>query len=202
MKLSCLRPLVALLISVALSACGGKASFSVNGTIRNLNNPGLVMANNGDTVSLPVGATSFTFPKSIDYGTEYNIVVQTQPQHMTCGVDLNSVTPPPSPASGSAGQFPSILVPFICVQNSYALGGTITGLTVAGLELGNGSNTTTVLPAAAATTFTFADKVPFGTFYSVGVVTQPPGLTCSVTNGTGTMGEAAVTNVGVACVPK
>ena len=35
--------------------------------------------------------------------------------------------------------------------------------------------------------------------YAVTVQTQPTGLTCSVSNGTGTMGSAAVTNIAVTC---
>lgn len=193
MKSSCLRPLVALLIVASLSACGGKASFDVSGVINGLSNPGLVLENKGDTVSPPAGASSFTFPKRIDYGTEYNITVQTSPAHMNCTINTGS---------GSAGYYLSIAATVSCVQNSYTVGGTITGLSVAGLELSNGSGAATLLPAAAATTFVFAETVPYGKFYGVTVLTQPPGLTCTVSNGTGTMGEAAVANIAIACVPK
>ncbi len=48
--------------------------------------------------------------------------------------------------------------------------------------------------------FTFATPVAQGATYSVTVLTQPSGQTCSVTNGSGTMGGANVTNVGVNCV--
>ena len=52
MKLSCLRPLAALLLTLGLAACGGKASYDVSGTISNLNTNGLVLANGG--VNLPI----------------------------------------------------------------------------------------------------------------------------------------------------
>ena len=38
-----------------------------------------------------------------------------------------------------------------------------------------------------------------GAAYSVSVVTQPSGQTCAVTNGSGTVGSADVTDVTVSC---
>lgn len=198
MKLSCLRPVAALLLTVGLAACGGKASYDVSGTISGLNNNGLVLANGSDTVSPPVGATTFTFPKRIDYGTDYDITVKTQPAHMTCGV---------SSGSGSAGHYVSIQAFVSCVQNTYAVGGTVTGLTADGLVLANGSNASTLTVVKAATTFTMPDKVADGTSYGISVVTNPTGLICRVatdpstglSTGVGTMGEAAVTKVQIVC---
>jgi len=79
------------------------------------------------------------------------------------------------------------------------VGGTITGLTAAGLVLTNGSDT--VSPAANDTTFTFGTALANGAGYSVSVTTQPAGLDCTVTNGAGTIAGANVTNVAVACTP-
>ena len=148
MKSSCLRPLAALLLTVGLAACGGKASYDVSGTISGLNNAGLVLANGGDTVSPPVGATTFTFPKRIDYGTDYNITVKTPPAHMNCAV---------SGGTGSAGRYVSIQAAVNCQQNVYTVGGTISGQTVDGLVLGNGSTATQLTVAKATATFTMPD---------------------------------------------
>ena len=52
MKLSCLRPLAALLLTLGLAACGGKASYDVSGTISNLNTNGLILANGGEELRL------------------------------------------------------------------------------------------------------------------------------------------------------
>jgi len=198
MKLSCLRPVAALLLTVGLAACGGKASYDVSGTISGLNNNGLVLVNGSDTVSPPVGATKFTFPKRIDYGTDYNITVKTQPAHMTCAV---------SGGSGSAGHYVSIEAAVSCAQNTYTVGGTVTGLSADGLVLANGSNASTLTVAKTATTFTMPDKVADGTSYGISVVTNPTGQVCRVatdsstglSTGVGTMGEAAVTKVQIVC---
>ncbi|MGK5046571.1 hypothetical protein ACQ4WP_11810 [Janthinobacterium sp. GB4P2] len=192
MKLSCLRPLAALLLTLGLAACGGKASYDVSGTISNLNTDGLVLANGGDTLPVPSGKTAFTFIKRIDYGTDYNITVQTQPAHMTCGI---------SGGSGSAGHYINISAAVTCSQNRYTVGGTVSGLTVDGLVLINGSAITTV--AKDATTFTMAGSVDYGSTYAISVSAQPKGLECKVQPGTGggTMGEANVTSVKIACNP-
>lgn len=192
MKLSCLRPLAALLLTLGLAACGGKASYDVSGTISGLNNEGLILANGGESLPIAAGKTSFTFAKRIDYGTEYNITFKQQPAHMTCGI---------SGGSGSAGHYINISAAVSCSQNTYSVSGTISGLTVDDLELINGNVTTTV--AKDAKTFTLNGAVADGTTYGVGVSTQPKGLLCVVQPGTGagTMGSANVTNVQIACNP-
>jgi hypothetical protein len=77
----------------------------------------------------------------------------------------------------------------------FSIGGTITGLTAAGLVLqNNGADDLTVV--SGATSFTFATKVSGA--YSVTVKTQPTGLFCTVAGGTGTA-TADVSNVTVSC---
>lgn len=80
---------------------------------------------------------------------------------------------------------------------SFTVGGTISGLSVTGLVLSNGSSTTS--PAANATTFTLPQSVAAGSGYSVQSTTQPVGLNCQVARGNGVMNVANVTTVGVTC---
>jgi hypothetical protein len=80
----------------------------------------------------------------------------------------------------------------------YTLGGTITGLTGAGLVLHSGVDDLAV--PVNAISFTFGTPLPTGATYGVSVLTPPAGQTCTVTNGTGQMANANVTNVQVACV--
>ena len=83
---------------------------------------------------------------------------------------------------------------------AYPIAGTITGLTAAGLTLQNngGDNLSS---AANATSFQFPTFITAGGRYEVSIVTQPAGMTCTVTHGSGTNLSAAVTDVTVACVP-
>jgi uncharacterized repeat protein (TIGR03803 family) len=89
-----------------------------------------------------------------------------------------------------------------CADQSYTLGGSITGLGPAsGLVLTNeGADATTIL--ANATIFTMNTAVPYGAAYSVAVQSSPVAMSCSVTQGSGTMPAAAVANVAVACAPR
>ena len=81
---------------------------------------------------------------------------------------------------------------------TYTIGGTISGLSGTGLVLqDNGGNNLTV--SASSTSFTFSTAVASGGAYSVTVLTQPAGESCTVTSGSGTA-TANVTAVSVACI--
>jgi len=80
---------------------------------------------------------------------------------------------------------------------SFTVGGGVTGLSVAGLVLANGTDTVAV--AASATSFTLPGAVAQGGSYAITVQTQPNGEQCSVSNATGSINSANVTNVAVAC---
>ena len=104
--------------------------------------------------------------------------------------------------SGARAGLAAIDVGVFCSLNSYAIGGTITGLTSEGLVLTNGSVGGTFTATATATAFTLP-AVAYGSTYGVSVLTQPANDVCTVTqNGSGLMGDAAVTNIAVSCVPK
>ena len=83
---------------------------------------------------------------------------------------------------------------------SFNVSGTVSGLRTSALGLTvqiNGGSVTFL----ADGTFTFPTPLPSGTAYSVTILTQPtkPDQTCTVSNGTGTVGNADVTNIAVVC---
>ncbi|WP_434389011.1 hypothetical protein [Melittangium boletus] len=82
--------------------------------------------------------------------------------------------------------------------SEYTVGGTVTGLKGSGLVLRYGDET---LGVPNDGSFTFARKAVAGTAYAVSVETQPSGppQACTVTNGSGTLGSANVTDVTVTC---
>jgi hypothetical protein len=205
MKFSFVSAVAALAVVATLAGCGGKQQYTVQGTIVNLNNAGLVLTNNGgNDLTIANGATSFAFSQQISYGTTYNVAVKTQPAHMTCAWQTNNV--------GSAGYNVTIQMELACVQNSYNLGGQITGLTAGSdakartITLTNGSTSSVVLSSDSATSgaldFVFPTQVADGQAYGVVAVDGNNGLACTVTNGVGVMHEVAVSNILVACVPK
>ena len=89
---------------------------------------------------------------------------------------------------------------------TYKVGGTINLAVVnalpdglpGGLTLTDGTDALSV--AAHASQFAFPTELPTGRSYTVMVMQSPAGLDCSVANGAGTIGSAAVGNVSVTCV--
>jgi len=79
---------------------------------------------------------------------------------------------------------------------AYTIGGTVSGLTGSVVLQDNGGDNHTV---TANGSFTFATPVANVGPYSVSVLTQPSGQTCSVSTGAGTVSGSNVTNVAVAC---
>lgn len=199
MKSSLMRPAIMLALALSLASCGGKAGFTVAGTVSGQQFNGLVLTTNGMdlTVAPPVGpatTANFSFPNQISYGDVYAVTVKQQPLHQTCGPVSAAL------ATDTAGRLAQINVPFTCSLNSYPIGGTITGLTADGLVLANGSTGGSLTLAKGATAFTLSN-VTYGVTYGVTVQTQPTGLVCSVNSkGTGVMGDAAVTDIAVSCV--
>ena len=82
------------------------------------------------------------------------------------------------------------------------IGGAISGLTTSGLLLTNAVST--VAPVANATSYVFPGSVSEGSSYTIGVFSQPTGLTCSfagnVISMSGVAGGANITNADVTCV--
>ena len=81
---------------------------------------------------------------------------------------------------------------------SFTIGGTVAGLGAGKsvVLLNNGGD---ALTRNANGGFSFATALASGATYSVTVGTQPVGQTCTVSNGSGTVASANVTNVAVSC---
>jgi uncharacterized repeat protein (TIGR03803 family) len=179
--------LVAALLS--LSGCGD-TTYSLQATIRNLDASGLTLSINGATESIAAGTTTQALAPALASGTQYSVAIATQPSTETCTV---------TNGSGTIAKANVTNVQVTCVANSYPVTGSIKGLTTDGLVLlDNGADTMPV--SANATQFTMPTPVLDGSTYAVTIQSQPTGLTCSVSGGTGTMGAGGVT-VTVTCSP-
>ena len=163
-------------------------TYRLGGSISGLTASGLVLANGTDTLAVAGSATGFTLPTAVAYGANYSVTVQSQPTGLTCTVAGGSGTMP-------ASNVVSVVV--TCAVGTYAVGGSITGLTTSGLVLANGSDTLSV--SANAIGFTMPAGVASGSAYAVTIQTQPTGQSCAVANGSGTVGNSAVTSVQVSC---
>ena len=163
-------------------------NYTVGGTVTGLVGAGLQLTMNGTPLS--VTTSPFTFP-AIPSGTMWSISVTGQPTSpsQTCSV---------TSGSGTLAGANVTSVSVNCTTNTSNVGGSITGLTGSGLQLGlNGG----VAQPVSGTSFTLTPQVASGQMYTVAVVTNPtsPSQTCTVMNASGTIGAADISNVQVNC---
>jgi 6-phosphogluconolactonase (cycloisomerase 2 family) len=164
--------------------------YTVGGSVSGLIGSGLVVQTNGSN-NFPVASNgNYTF-STLASGTPYTVTVMTQPTNpsQTCTVANDT---------GTIGAANVTNVAITCTTNQYTVSGTVSGLTGSGLVLqtNGGGN----LPIASSGSYTFA-TLPSGSAYAVTVLTQPsaPAQWCMVSNGTGTITFADITNVTVTC---
>jgi hypothetical protein len=182
---------------IAVVGCGGSrststapATYTVGGTVTGLTGAGLVLQDNGgNNLTVSANAASFTFTTAVANGGAYSITVLTQPAGQSCAVNNGSGT--------STANVTTVSV--ACIQ-AYTIGGSVLGLSGTGLVLqDNGGNNLTMSANAASYAFTFYGSIPSGgASYSITVLSNPAGQTCTVANGTGTA-TANVANVNVTC---
>jgi hypothetical protein len=204
MKSLFLRTGAALACALTLASCGGSGgSLLLGGTVFGLTKDGLVLQNNGKDLTVPANSTSFYFTDLIGNDTDYNVTVKASPPSAPCTVV--------SGGKGRSSTYDVTTVIVQCITNRYNLGGTVSNLKSDGLVLINGQDRMAVKNGATAFTFTIATvgtdgkttytgQVPDGSPYGVSVLTQPTGQTCTVANGTATMGSADVNNVQINCI--
>ena len=176
--------------SVAIVCATNK--YKIRGTVSGLAGNGLVLRNNGGD-DLPVLADgSFVFATSVASGAGYAVTVAAQPTMawQTCTVDSGS-------GGVTGGDVTGVAV--TCTTNNYVVGGTVSGLAGTVVLQNNGGDNVVL---AANGTFAFPTQIASGGGYQVTVLTQPtvPYQTCAVTMDSGTITNAAITDVTVTCI--
>ncbi len=125
------------------------------------------------TLALSVNG-SFTFAAPVTFGGDYQITIDSQPSGQSCTL---------SNAAGTTVTAPVTAVRVSCALSRHALGGSVTGLmAVPGgqpLVLRNGND---LLSLSVNGPFQFPSLLADGAGYSVTVVSQPTGQTCSLLN--------------------
>lgn len=111
----------------------------------------------------------------------------------------NTATYPDACNTGGWGQAEDYTIRVGGGAPTYTVGGSVGNLSGGGLVLSLNAGAQT-LPVNANGAFVFPTGLPAGAAYEVLVGTQPPNQTCSVANGSGTIGSANVTDVAVSCV--
>lgn len=192
----------ALLCAAGLAACGGKGngSISLGVQVFGLDRSGLVLQNNGGDDLAVAGTGNYYFPTLMAPDSQFNVTIKTLPADVKCTLANNSA---------KINYYTYLQTTVNCAPDAYALGGTVSGLTVngvtaTGLVLANGAQTVGVSADGA---WQFANPVPNGTTYGVTVLVHPTltangsstKLNCSVTKGTAIMPPRVVNDVTVAC---
>jgi hypothetical protein len=173
-------------VQVTCSTTPPPTTYTIGGTVSGLTGTGLVLQNNGGNNQALSASGTFTFSTPVASGAAYSVTVLTQPAGQSCTVTNGSGT-----ANSNVSN-----VQVTCTTTTYTIGGAVSGLTGAGLVLQDNSGNN--LAVSASGTFTFSTAVASGAAYSVTVLTQPAGQSCTVTNGSGTA-SANVSNVQVTC---
>jgi len=195
LKIKSLVMILTVGISLLLASCGSSSTattYSITGTISGLSSTGLVLQNNsGNNLPVSAGSTSFIFTNALAVGSAYNVTVLTQPSSPaeTCVVTFGGGTVTATVTD----------IQIICADNTFTLGGTVSGLSGTGLVLqDNGGNNLTI---TANGSYSFPTPISRGSNYNVTVLTQPtgPAQTCGVTNGFGTNINGNATDVLVIC---
>ena len=162
-------------------------TYSAGGTVSGLAGTVMLQNNGGDTLVIG-GNGAFTFTAPVAQGGTYSVTVQTQPATQTCTV---------ANGAGTMGGANVTNIAVTCSMNAYTAGGTVSGLGGTVTLQNDGTDST---PLSSDGSFTFSAPIAEGSPYNVTVQTQPAAQTCTVNNGSGTMGSANVTNVSVNCV--
>ena len=165
----------------------GSATYTVGGSVSGLSGTVVLQDNGGDNLSASASGP-FTFATALAGGTAYSVTVKTNPTGQTCTVSNGTGTI-------AAANVTNVAVSCTNVA-TYTVGGSVSGLSGTVVLQDNGGDN---LSASASGPFTFATALAGGTAYSVTVKTNPTGQTCTVSNGTGTIAAANVTNVAVSC---
>ncbi|HEX4025669.1 MAG TPA: DUF3443 family protein [Steroidobacteraceae bacterium] len=176
-------------------SCTASPTYTIGGSVSGLTASGLVLADGSDTASVAANATSYKLSTGLPSGTTYDVVVSAQPTGETCTV---------ANATDTVGSANVTNANVSCTANTpppvtYTIGGTIEGLTAAGLVLQDNGGDNYGATAGTAFSFTFATAVAGGGAYAVTVKTQPTGETCIVSDGSGSVASANVTSVIVSC---
>jgi hypothetical protein len=162
-------------------------TYSVGGTVSGLSGTVVLQDNGGDDLSVSASG-AFTFGTGLTAGSAYNVTVKTSPAGQTCSVANGSGT------VGSAGVTNAAVT--CAATPTHTVGGTVSGLSGTMVLQNNGGSD---LSVAASGGFTFGTGLAAGSAYNVTVKTSPAGQTCSISNGTGTVGSANVTNITATC---
>jgi hypothetical protein len=185
--------------TVAVTCATG---YTIGGSVSGLKTgETLILLNNGgNALTLPGNATGslkFTFTTELLNGASFKVTVGTQPKGDTCTVTDGS-------GKVASANFSTVAVSCSSTTiTTYTVGGNVSGLSNGAtvvLQDNLADNLTVTGTTASSVGFAFKTALAGGASYSVTVLTQPTGETCTVTgDASGKVGSANITDVAVSC---
>ena len=177
------------LVAVGLNGTivSSSPSYTIGGSVTGLNGS-LVLQNNDGNNLLVSADGSFRFSTALGDTDSYSVSVFSQPSTQLCEV---------TNATGTVNSNDVTDVSVSCADiPSYTVGGSVTGLSGELVLQNNAGNN---LVVSANGTFNFTNSLISGSDYVVTIVAAPATQTCVLSNASGSVTEADVTDVAVAC---
>jgi hypothetical protein len=163
-------------------------TYSVGGTVSGL--VGTVVLQNNLTDDRSISSNgSYSFATTLTNGSNYSVTVKTNPTNQTCTV---------ANGTGTINGANVTNVNVTCTTNAtyYTVGGVVSGLVGTAILQNNGGDNKSI---SADGSFSFPTPVLNGSTYYATVYSNPSGQTCTITNPSGTVSGANVTNILVTC---
>jgi len=164
-------------VTVAVTCTASTANYTISVTVTGLAGGNLVLQDNpNDQLTFTTNATQ-AFPTQYQSGSSYSVTLISEPPSQTCTPSGNS--------SGTITANVAITVNCVTAATQYTLSVATTGLTGTLVVQDNLSDSLTF---TSNTTLPFTTPYTSGSTYSVAVVTQPTGQTCTLgSNASGTI---------------
>ena len=159
------------------ATCSTTANYTISVAVTGLTSGSLVMQDNNNDLLTFTSNETLTFAKTYASGASYTVRVKTQPSGQTCTLSSN--------AKGTITSNITVTATCTSTSTNYKISVAVTGLTGTLVVQDSKSDTLTF---TTNTTQTFASTFASGSTYSVTVMTQPTGQTCTLSsNASGTI---------------
>jgi len=183
----------------ATVTCAGPIYYSVSANVLGLGGGQLSLSYNGALLAPISSNGAILIASGQTTGTSYVVQVVSQPNGYLCTINGNGQVQ----ISGTLTNADVNNVSISCQVVYYKLQVALSGLTSGTVTLSSTTSpggTTTVANLSNGVT-TIASNLTSGTSYVVTLSSQPNGMVCSVSNGTGSIVNQDITNLSVSCSP-
>ena len=168
-------------------------TYIVGGTVSGLNGSGLQVVTSDGVSTAVTGNGALTLSNRIPSGSTFAVSIRTQPSSPSQVCTINNAT-------GTVTNNDINVLSIACVTNTYLMGGTLSGVLGTGLTIVSGNGQTLLLDRPGH--FSFPSAISSGASYAVRVTAAPqqPAQLCEVTNASGTIADADVTDIVIQCI--